>query len=251
MGALVAGVLAGLVAALLPRPPAPVALPLPATRPSRAASATGATGADGADGADWMVRLRLPLSLLAGVGALVLVGGVPGLALAACAAACCWWVIGRAEPAAVRREREELRRELPHLARLLTAALSAGAAPAQAARTVAEALPGPGGRRLAGAAARLRLGVDPVAVWAGLADEPALAPLARALSRGQASGASVVASVERLGEELARAARADAEDRARRVGVKAAVPLGVCLLPAFLLIGIAPLVGGLLLSLRL
>ncbi len=33
--------------------------------------------------------------------------------------------------------------------------------------------------------------------------------------------------------------------RARRVGVRAAVPLGLCLLPAFLLIGIVPVVAGL------
>ena len=134
---------------------------------------------------------------------------------------------------------------------LLAAALAAGAAPASAAQAVADALPGPGGARLGRAAARLRLGADPVAVWQGLADEPALAPLGRALARGQSSGSSVVVSVRRLGDELARAARADAEDRARRVGVKAAVPLGACLLPSFLLIGIVPLVGGLLTSLRL
>jgi len=35
------------------------------------------------------------------------------------------------------------------------------------------------------------------------------------------------------------------------VGVKAAVPLGVCLLPSFLLIGVVPLVAGLLRSLSL
>ena len=34
------------------------------------------------------------------------------------------------------------------------------------------------------------------------------------------------------------------ESRARAVGVKAAVPLGVCLLPAFVLVGVVPLVAG-------
>jgi hypothetical protein len=32
--------------------------------------------------------------------------------------------------------------------------------------------------------------------------------------------------------------------RARAVGVKAALPLGVCLLPAFVLVGVVPLVAG-------
>jgi hypothetical protein len=39
------------------------------------------------------------------------------------------------------------------------------------------------------------------------------------------------------------------EDQARAVGVKAAVPLGLCLLPSFLLIGVVPVVIGLLRSL--
>jgi len=227
----------GLAAALLPRPRLPLRDP---------PSVTTTTGDPG-----WMMRYRVALSLLAGVAAVTVIGGVPGCVIAPVAAGGCWRAIGRIEPPDVRRERTELRRELPHLARLLAAALAAGAAPASAAQAVADALPGPGGARLGRAAARLRLGADPVAVWQGLADEPALAPLGRALARGQSSGSSVVVSVQRLGDELARAARADAEDRARRVGVKAAVPLGACLLPSFLLIGIVPLVGGLLTSLRL
>ena len=45
-------------------------------------------------------------------------------------------------------------------------------------------------------------------------------------------------------------ARAEVEDAARRVGVRAALPLGLCLLPAFLLIGIVPVVAGLMEALR-
>lgn len=199
----------------------------------------------------WARRFRALLSLLAGVGALTLVGGVVGLLTAPVAVVACWVAVGRAEPADVRRRRELMRRDLPHLVRLLGAALAAGAAPERAVASVADALPGPAAERLAGVAARLRLGADPAAVWRGLAAEPALAPLGRAMVRGHLAGTSVVASIERLADELGRAARAEAEDRARRVGVKAAVPLGLCLLPAFVLIGIVPLVGGLLTSLRL
>ena len=73
--------------------------------------------------------------------------------------------------------------------------------------------------------------------------------LGRALARAHRTGAPVVPAVERLADELARSARSEVEDRARAVGVKAAVPLGLCLLPAFVLIGIVPLVAGLLTSL--
>ena len=72
-----------------------------------------------------------------------------------------------------------------------------------------------------------------------------LAPLARALVRSQVSGASVVQAVERLADELERESLARAEDAARRVGVAAAVPLGVCLLPAFMLLGVVPTVASL------
>jgi hypothetical protein len=41
---------------------------------------------------------------------------------------------------------------------------------------------------------------------------------------------------------------ARAEDAARRVGVAAAMPLGVCLLPAFLLLGVVPTVAAMFAS---
>ena len=92
----------------------------------------------------------------------------------------------------------------------------------------------------------LGLGVDPGAVWRDVAQDPLLAPLGRALARAHTSGSSVVEAVEDLADALARESRADAEDLARSVGVRAAVPLGVCLLPAFVLVGIVPLAAGLM-----
>ena len=53
-------------------------------------------------------------------------------------------------------------------------------------------------------------------------------------------------SVDRLGRELEAEHRLLAEARARAVGVKAALPLGLCLLPSLLLLGIVPLAVGLL-----
>ena len=242
-GQVVAALLLGSAAALLIGP--------------RTAISRGGLGADRVDRAatppetDRMRRHRPVLSLFAGIGAALLVGGPIGPVAALAGAAGCWVVIGRAEPAGVRREREALRRELPQVVRLLAGALAAGGAPGESIEIVAAAMPGPAAERLAAVAARLRLGADPVAVWQGLTQDPALAPLGRALARAQVSGSSVVASVERLADELGRAARADVEDRARRVGVKAAVPLGLCLLPAFVLVGIVPLVGGLVAGLGL
>jgi hypothetical protein len=43
-----------------------------------------------------------------------------------------------------------------------------------------------------------------------------------------------------LAGDLRRRRRAAAEQRARSVGVRAAAPLGLCFLPAFVLIGVVP-----------
>ena len=106
-----------------------------------------------------------------------------------------------------------MRRDLPHLVTLFAAALRSGVAPGEGIALVSAALPGAAAARLAGVVARLALGVDPVQVWTGLADDPELAPLGRALARSQATGAAVVPSMERLADDLARRAR-----RASRTG---------------------------------
>ncbi|WP_028643535.1 type II secretion system F family protein [Nocardioides sp. URHA0020] len=233
--------LAAAATALLVRPSAHL--------PTASAPTTAAPDADAGPG--WLHRHRMVWSGLAGLAALLFVSGPMGLPVGVVGAVVAWVVIGRAEPAAVRARRRAVARDLPHVVALLAAALRAGAAPAEAIDQVCRALPGPATDRLAGIAARLSLGLDPAEVWSSLADEPGLVGLGRTLARAHATGAPVVTAVERLADELARAGRAESEERARAVGVQAAVPLGLCLLPAFVLIGIVPLVVALLTSLDL
>ena len=88
--------------------------------------------------------------------------------------------------------------------------------------------------------------------WRPVLDQPELAPLGRAMVRAHRSGSSVTHEVARLADELDERTRAAGGGAgARAVGVKAAVPLGICLLPSFLLIGVVPLVAALLRSLSL
>jgi Flp pilus assembly protein TadB len=239
-GVVLAAALAAAAAALL----VPAAPRLPPPPPVPVVTAPEPQG-------DWLRRWRVLWAALAALAAAVFLGGVLGLVAAPCAAVAVWVVVERSEPAAVRRDREQARRDLPHVVGLLADALRSGQAPVDALTVVAAALPGPAATRLAEVVPRLRLGVDPQQVWSDLTADAALAPLGRALGRAHRTGAPVVAAVERLAEELARTARAEVEDRARAVGVKAAVPLGLCLLPAFVLIGIVPVVAGLLTSLGL
>lgn len=195
-----------------------------------------------------MLRHRLPWCVGAGLGAAMFVGGWAAPLAGAAASVASWVLLGRVEAPDARRAREQVRRDLPHLVELFGAALRSGAAPSEAVTVVSAALPGVAGDRLSGVGVRLALGMDPVQVWESLVDDPELAPLGRALARSQATGASVLTSIERLADELADRSRADVEDRARSVGVKAALPLGLCLLPAFILIGIVPLVAALLIT---
>lgn len=197
-------------------------------------------------GPGWMRRRRPLWALLAGVAALSFLSGPLRLPAAATAVAVTWVAIGRSEPAAVRREREQSARDLPHVVGLLADALRAGQAAETALAEVVGALPGPATERLSRVVDRLRLGIAPGTAWAELADDPAMAPLGRALVRSHATGASVLLTVERLGESLADQRRGEVEDRARAVGVRAALPLGLCLLPSFVLLGIVPVVAGML-----
>jgi Flp pilus assembly protein TadB len=199
----------------------------------------------------WMLRWRWLLATMAGAGGFLFVGGRAAPVAAAVTGIAAWWFITRAEPPVVRRTRREIRRDLPHLVDLLAAALRGGATPGTGVRMACRALPGAAAERLSGVTERLELGVDPEKVWTSLADDPDLAPLGRALARSHRTGAGVVPTIERLADDLARAATAHAEERARAVGVRAALPLGLCLLPSFLLLGIVPLVVGMLAELDL
>lgn len=154
-------------------------------------------------------------------------------------------LLSRLEPQAVRTDRERLAGDLPLVLDLLAACLAGGAPQSAAAEAVGTAVGGTAGRRLHGVVAALAVGAPPAEAWAvlagGSADDP-WAPAARALSRAADGGAPVATAVHRLAAEARAEARSTAEQAARRVGVLAVAPLTVCFLPAFVLLGVVPVV---------
>lgn len=133
---------------------------------------------------------------------------------------------------------------------LLAACLRAGLPPAAAVRAVVPVAPLALGELLRQAADLLTLGADPATAWArphadfaGI--QPEFDALARLARRSARSGASLAAAVG----ELAAAHRARAEEavtaRAERAGVLIGGPLGLCFLPAFVCLGIVPVIIGL------
>jgi hypothetical protein len=136
-------------------------------------------------------------------------------------------------------------RQLPLAADLLAACIAAGASPVLAARAVGEALEGPVGERLARGAAEVRLGGEPAETWRGLAALPGARGLARLLERAGESGVPAAVPVARLAAETRAERGRAAMARARRAGVLITAPVGLCFLPAFIAIGVLPVVLGL------
>jgi pilus assembly protein TadC len=130
---------------------------------------------------------------------------------------------------------------------LLAACLRAGLPVASAALAVAGFAPEPLGGSLRHAADLLALGSDPASAWQDAtdgADDTAKA-LGRMARRSARSGASLAAGVAELAEQRRAAAVDAAAAEAERAGVLIAGPLGLCFLPAFVCLGIVPVVIGL------
>lgn len=131
---------------------------------------------------------------------------------------------------------------------LLAACLRAGLPTASAAAAVAVEAPEPLATTLRRASDLLGLGADPATAWeqatAGQSDDSVTA-VARMARRSARSGAGLATAVA----ELAERRRGELEDaaaaRAERAGVLIGGPLGLCFLPAFLCLGIVPVVIGL------
>ncbi|MFE0435178.1 type II secretion system F family protein [Streptomyces nigra] len=193
---------------------------------------------------------------VAGVGAAgwALVGGVAGLLVGVAGAVGLWWWRRRQDAGAGAGaagagmdavDGGEVARRLPLAADLLAACIAAGVSPVIAAQAVGEALGGPVGDALARGAAECRLGGEPHDAWRRLASMPGAAGLARLLERAGVSGLPAAGPVARLAAE----ARADwtraSTERARRAAVMVTAPVGLCFLPAFIAVGVAPVVIGL------
>lgn len=194
-----------------------------------------------------VARRWLPMAGVVATG-WVLVGGVGGAVVGLVAAVALWrWRSRQGDDTdrAVRSDAASAARQLPLAADLLAACIAAGAGPVIAARAVGEALGGPVGEALAQGAAEVRLGGEPADGWRRLSSMPGAGALARLLERADESGLPAAAPVARLAAD----ARADwaraATARARRAAVLVSAPVGLCFLPAFIAVGVLPVVIGL------
>ncbi|WP_409331354.1 type II secretion system F family protein [Trujillonella humicola] len=187
-------------------------------------------------------RRRWVLAAVAGVATVLLVGGPVGPVAGAAVAVGLERALRRSAGSGARQTRAALEDELPVACDLLAVCLAAGLPVGGALAAVAGALPGPLGEELAVVAGRYRLGSAARAAWAGV--PPPLAGLGRVLARAGESGSTVAAALHGLAADRRAVLRAGTEARVRRAGVWVLAPLGACFLPAFVCLGVAPVVLG-------
>lgn len=128
---------------------------------------------------------------------------------------------------------------------LLAACLCGGLPIPVAIRAVAGDLPRPEAKALRSTADLLSLGAEAVEAWG-----PALAcsqtsELARAACRTARSGTALAETATALAGRIRDGSGDRAEARSQRTAVLVTGPLGLCFLPAFLCLGVIPVVAGL------
>ncbi|MBR8741999.1 type II secretion system F family protein [Nocardiopsis sp. MG754419] len=154
-----------------------------------------------------------------------------------------WWRGARARTAPGRLP---ITGDLPVLIGLIASGIRSGATPPACLVAVSDAARGPLGTELAAVAERLRLGAEPTAAWRRSALPEPLVAVGRDLARAADTGAPVADLLDRHVSDLRRSLRARATARVERLGVLVVAPLGLCFLPAFVLIGLVPMAAELL-----
>ncbi|HEY5482909.1 MAG TPA: type II secretion system F family protein [Propionibacteriaceae bacterium] len=160
-----------------------------------------------------------------------------------------FWVLGRLETGGAAATRAQLVSELPTALDVLAACVASGMPLRGATAAVASAVGGPLGERLASVVARTAAGFGDGDAWAPLRGDEVLGSVARDLARAADAGTAIGALLARHAEAARSAAHAAALARAKAVGVQTIIPVSVCYLPAFFLLGVVPVIAGVLASL--
>ena len=135
--------------------------------------------------------------------------------------------------------RRARRGEVPLLLELLGSMLQAGLALPRALE-IAARVASVSGPPLARAAAALQLGTDWDHAWPDAKPGSAVDQLRAALHFAASTGAPSAQLLYSRARQLRRSRHRELEKRAAALGVRLVIPLGVCSLPAFLCLGVVP-----------
>jgi pilus assembly protein TadC len=180
--------------------------------------------------------------LLVLVGSSVLIGGALGIALGVVLAVAASFVLPRFESAKGRRDRLARERQLPLFVDLVAACLSAGVPTDDALMAAGAAVGNPLSEIVTTAVTSIRWGAEPVRTWSSVQSIDGMRQLAGALIRSAESGAPLAELLPALAQDAREMRRARVEAKTRTAGVRLMAPLGLTFLPAFILLGVVPVV---------
>jgi Flp pilus assembly protein TadB len=185
--------------------------------------------------------LRVGAALVGGASTAVVLGPWFGCVVAV-GVATVLLVVERRAPA---RRDEDVRDVLPDVVDLFRLAAGAGLSVHQSVAVVTPAVPDPVGEALREVGRQVGLGVrlgDALSALDVLGD--AARPLASALTGAARYGAPLAVALDRVAVDARLLRRRRAEERARRLPVQLLFPLVMCVLPAFVLLAVVPLLAG-------
>lgn len=163
-----------------------------------------------------------------------------------------WWLLpalaARLETTDEAVRLRALAAQLPLAAGLLSACLWSGASLTRSLAVVADSVPEPGHSVLSAAARTAQLGGTGQEIAAVLArsGDPGWLSLGTAIVRSTTTGAPLADLLATKADTALQDWFSVAAVRARSAAVRCVLPLALCYLPAFLLLGVAPLVAGFL-----
>jgi pilus assembly protein TadC len=155
-------------------------------------------------------------------------------------------LLGKSLASAEEKRREVGREDFALVLDLLASAVESGGTTMGAAGHVAGVVGGPNGQALGEVVALTSVGTSPELAWRALADHPYWSDVSKELARCAHSGTASAKVLRAAAAQERRTRTAILAVKVRQVGVNSSLPLVLCYLPAFLLLGVVPIIGGLI-----
>lgn len=189
----------------------------------------------------WWAGLGLALGFLVG-------GGAGWVAVMTVVSLSVKYLLVEREAANRRRKRAAVRSQFPDTASLLAATLGAGLPIRNAIAQVAKVSESPTSQLLDQVVSQLDIGRDATKAWEVLADEPCWSDAGADMAVASWAGAKVADLLATQADDVRAQLAARKETKAKTVAVRSVLPLMCCFLPSFMLVGVIPIIAGVILK---